>query len=397
MSIRTADRCAPAKRADGSVRQCAHLGPVQRPRSARPVPLPRTADSASGSGAARRAAADHRPAAPASGTDAELRRRHVAPAAGPDDGANAHRAGHTTHDAADDRCSRRRRRPPPRRARDRSAPDRARRRRLLDRVPDVCDGQHRAHRARRRAGGLDEWALAEIERLEQCWSRFRPDSELATLHARAGEWIDVSASMLLALTCAADLHRAHGGPLRSDDSRCARARGLRPHVRARRAGRDAGATDDCAVAAPVSHRVEIDVDAVARAAPPRVRIDLGGVGKGLAADLVSRGLVDRGARSVLVSLGGDMRARGERRPTAPGAFPVEHPFDDERDRVRASRSPTGRWCRARAASARGRAAVAEYHHIIDPRTGDSTRPRVVAVVADGARRVVGRGRREGDR
>src|SRR5262249_31371860 len=58
--------------------------------------------------------------------------------------------------------------------------------------------------------GVVDWAVEELERLEQCWSRFRRGSELSQLNATAGSgaWVDVSASMLLALTCAADLHAA---------------------------------------------------------------------------------------------------------------------------------------------------------------------------------------------
>jgi thiamine biosynthesis lipoprotein len=110
-----------------------------------------------------------------------------------------------------------------------------------------------------------------------------------------------------------------------------------------------------------------------------VRVDLGGLGKGLAADLVSRGLVDRGARTVLVSLGGDMRARGEA-PEVPWPVPVEDPRDatcvafvhmlTEGALVSSTRG-IRTWTRA------GR----HHHHIIDPRTGDSTRTPVVGVVA----------------
>ena len=48
--------------------------------------------------------------------------------------------------------------------------------------------------------------------------------------------------------------------------------------------------------------------------PPGVTLDLGGIGKGYAADEVSAELVDAavpGVRGVLVNLGGDLRARGE--------------------------------------------------------------------------------------
>ena len=50
--------------------------------------------------------------------------------------------------------------------------------------------------------------------------------------------------------------------------------------------------------------------------PPGVTLDLGGIGKGFAADLVSTELLGagiRGVRGVLVNLGGDLRARGRAR------------------------------------------------------------------------------------
>ncbi len=226
---------------------------------------------------------------------------------------------------------------------------------------------------------LAEWALAEIERLEQCWSRFRPDSELAMLHARAGQWVDVSPVMLLALTCAADLHRATAGlfdPTILDAlERAGYDRSfelVEPDAAPRR-------TDhDCAAACGFD-RVDIDVDAARVRVPAGVRVDLGGLGKGLAADLVSRGLVDRGARTALVSLGGDMRARGEP-PDGGWRVPVEHPLDDG---VPAFVHPLAGGALVSSTRrirvwARG---DLEYHHIIDPRSGDSTRTPIVAVVA----------------
>lgn len=224
--------------------------------------------------------------------------------------------------------------------------------------------------------GLGAWALAEIERLEQRWSRFRCDSELASLHARAGEWVEVSAPMLLALTCASDLHRATFGlfdPTILDAlTRAGYDRSFEEVAAgAARAGTaEPAAGFDC---------VEIDIDAGRVRVPDGVRLDLGGLGKGLAADLVSRGLLDRGARSALVSLGGDMRARGEP-PDGGWPVPVEHPLDETRV---AFVYPLGE--QALVSSTRRIRAWTRgdrrYHHIIDPRTGDSTRTPVVAVVA----------------
>jgi thiamine biosynthesis lipoprotein len=227
--------------------------------------------------------------------------------------------------------------------------------------------------------GLDAWAGAEIERLEHCWSRFRRDSELSRLNARAGEWVDVSSAMLLALTCAVDLHRSTRGLFDPTVLDALERAGYD------RTFEDVPDADDRAVApvarmaAPGLEQVEIDVDAARVRAPRGVRIDLGGVGKGLAADLVTRGLVDRGARSALVSLGGDMRARGEA-PEGAWKIPVEDPHDATcvafvHPLVDAALVSSTRRIRSWT-----RAGV-ELHHIIDPRTGDSARTEVVAVVA----------------
>ncbi len=227
--------------------------------------------------------------------------------------------------------------------------------------------------------GLAEWALGELERLEQCWSRFRPDSELAHLHRQAGTWTKVSETLLRALTCAAELHRVTDG--RFDPTIL---------VVLEDAGYDRSfelvvpRDDDARVipqrVAPGFARVDIDVDASCVRLPRGVRLDLGGVGKGLAADLVARGLIDRGARTVLISVGGDLRARGEPPPDGAWDVPVEDPRDERRIAFRyplaagalvTSTTAFRTWTR------NGR----RYHHIIDPATGDSARTGVSGVVA----------------
>ena len=178
--------------------------------------------------------------------------------------------------------------------------------------------------------GLAAWALTEIERLEQCWSRFRGDSELSRLNAHAGEWTEVSTPMLLALTCAADLHRTTGGLFDPTILEALERAGYD------RTFEDVAGGDDDGVPAPEVPRaasgfglVEIDIESTRVRVPAGVRIDLGGLGKGLAADLVTSGLIDRGARSALVSLGGDMRARGDL-PDGAWRVPVEDPLDSAR-------------------------------------------------------------------
>ena len=61
--------------------------------------------------------------------------------------------------------------------------------------------------------------------------------------------------------------------------------------------------------------------------PAGVRLDLGGIGKGLAADLARRRTHRRGARSACVSLGGDIRVAGSTPDGPGGTIPVEDPLD----------------------------------------------------------------------
>jgi thiamine biosynthesis lipoprotein len=225
--------------------------------------------------------------------------------------------------------------------------------------------------------GLLDWARRELEALEQCWTRFRPNSELSELHRHADAWHPVSARLLLALTSAADLHRATGG--RFDPT---------IHDALERAGYDRSfelidrTTNEefAAEPAPGFAQVRIDLQHSRVRLPSAVRVDLGGVGKGLAADLVARGLVERGARHALVSIGGDMRACGE--PPASGAWdiPVEHPLrtpDVAFVHPLAHGALVTSTCRIRAWKRNGR----DHHHLIDPATGDSARAGVAAVVA----------------
>jgi thiamine biosynthesis lipoprotein len=228
--------------------------------------------------------------------------------------------------------------------------------------------------------GVVDWAVAELERLEQCWSRFRPDSELTLLNATAGAWTGVGRDLLLALTCAADLHRATAGRFDPTILDALERAGYDRTFELVRDGLDADAPAAALRSAPGFAAVDIDTDNARVRIPAGTRIDLGGVGKGLAADLIARGLVDRGARTAIVGLGGDLRARGEAPPEGWWDIPVLDPFDETRVAFRfpltqgaivTSTTRIRRWTRG------GR----EHHHLVDPTTGDSARTGIAAVVA----------------
>jgi thiamine biosynthesis lipoprotein len=120
--------------------------------------------------------------------------------------------------------------------------------------------------------------------------------------------------------------------------------------------------------------------------PEGVTIDLGGIGKGFAADLVVRDLLCVGAAGACVNVGGDLAVAGEA-PTGDGwVVGVADPRDDAasaadhgetRAVTQVALSAGGVATSSRLRRRWSRAGV-EQHHVIDPATG---RPAVTAVEA----------------
>lgn len=226
---------------------------------------------------------------------------------------------------------------------------------------------------------LVEWAEQEVERLELSWSRFLATSELTRIHDSAGAWLSVSPAMLEALENARRLHDATDGLFDPTIRRGLEAAGYDrtfaqvPPVSAE--------PPPEARQAPGMGAVEIDHDRASVRLPVGLQLDLGGLGKGLAADRVAGGLVDRGARTALISLGGDLRAAGDP-PDGGWSVPVEHPL------VPGSVAFDGRLGSGALVTTTRHIRTwvrdgQRLHHLIDPRTGTSATSDVAAVVASG--------------
>ncbi len=221
-----------------------------------------------------------------------------------------------------------------------------------------------------------------LGRLERRWSRFLPDSEVSHLNANAGRPVHVHASTLLLVEQAVEAWRLTGGAfdptvlgdvlragydtslvgLLGDSSLAERAPGTSDLVRA------------CS-------DIEIDrAEAIVRL-PPGTGFDPGGIGKGLAADLVVGEAMNAGAAGVCVNVGGDLRAEGRAPNGGSWTIAIEHPLradpvaviDLAAGAVATSTTLRRRW------TIDGR----RHHHVIDPRTGQSsdTDMDVVTIVA----------------
>ena len=229
---------------------------------------------------------------------------------------------------------------------------------------------------------IAQQALREVEQLfadvESQLSRFRDDSELCRVNARAGQGA-VTVSPLLYRVLAQALAAARQTDGIFDPT-------LLPLLR--QAGYDrsfellADAHDDSPLPPAPSGRngwqqVCLDPAHSTVELPAGVAIDLGGIAKGWTVDRASELLADWGPS--LVDAGGDMRARG-----LPGgeSWPValEDPFHPERDLLTLALADC-----AVATSTIGKRHWQRngqrFHHLIDPRTGTSAASDLHTVTA----------------
>lgn len=125
-------------------------------------------------------------------------------------------------------------------------------------------------------------------------------------------------------------------------------------------------------------RVVVDEERVTVALPRGFRIGLGGIAKGYGIDRAMQVLRDRGVRSAIVCVGGDMKVLGRRRG-APWEIGVSHPRDKERALAALSVSnvcvvTSGDYERFFEVDGE------RYHHILDPRTGFPSTGCITATV-----------------
>jgi thiamine biosynthesis lipoprotein len=165
--------------------------------------------------------------------------------------------------------------------------------------------------------GLVDTAAARIEDLEAKWSRFRPSSEVCRLTAAAGAWVDVSADTTLLVRRSIDAWYLTGA---SFDPTVLGAMLDAGYDRTFETLRTAGG-EPVDVRRPRFSLVgctDIGVEDRRVRLPADCGFDAGGIGKGLAADLVAEELMAAGAEGVLMSLGGDLRVDASPPTAAPG-------------------------------------------------------------------------------
>lgn len=225
-----------------------------------------------------------------------------------------------------------------------------------------------------------------VAEFETALSRFKPESELCALNADPRPVVPASALMRAAVRVGVEAAERSGGLVDPTllgeieaagyvDSREGPSVPLRDALDEAPPRRPAGAGPESAWP-----RFEVDEEAGTISRPPGAGFDTGGVGKGLAADLIADRL--RGFSRYVVDCGGDVRIGGAGALTAPYDVLVEHPLTGERVyalrlgaggvatsglNVRIWRGDDGR-CR---------------HHLLDPATGEPAWTGLIGATALG--------------
>ncbi len=222
-----------------------------------------------------------------------------------------------------------------------------------------------------------EQTPAWFEEWEQALSRFRPDSELSVLNDSPGYPMPVGEALWDALQAARRAHRLSRGLVTPTVLTALESAGYDRSFELvvdgpSRAGSGSlpnAQSLDQVVFDPVKHTVLL---------PPGVRLDLGGIGKGWAAQQAMQRLSAFGP--ALVDAGGDLAISATLMDGQPWQVGVGNPFDPEQNLALLRLGRCG-------AATSGR----DYHrwfqdgvwqhHIINPRTGRPAQTDVVSVTA----------------
>lgn len=222
---------------------------------------------------------------------------------------------------------------------------------------------------------LVDAARRRLDDLERRWSRFLPASEVSRLNRRPCRPVVVSADTFTLVARSVDAWHATAG--RFDPT-------VLPAMRAAGYDRDfaqvAVAAGPLATPHPPPGCAGIRLDPAVGAVwlPDGVGIDPGGIGKGLAADLVSREMTEGGATGALVNVGGDLRVRGTPPVGDEWVVAVEDPAVGARELARFGLT-SGAVATSSRLRRRWQVAGLDVHHLIDPTTGSPAQTDVATV------------------
>lgn len=224
------------------------------------------------------------------------------------------------------------------------------------------------------ADAIDD-AERRLGQLESRWSRFIDTSDITRINQQRGNWVPVTADTIRLIDTMQLAHRVTDGGF--DPTHLYRMLSIGYHASIDDPHRCTLAVDaprrDLSV-----HDVEIDRAAGTVRVPFGLSLDPGGIGKGLAADIVVTEMLAEGTGGVLVSVGGDIAAAGAA-PTDNGwIINVENP-NVAGATVTTLAVSGGGIATSSTRSRRWNFEGIAHHHVIDPATGCSSNTDLASV------------------
>lgn len=153
--------------------------------------------------------------------------------------------------------------------------------------------------------GLLDVAEARLRQLESWWSRFLADSDITLANQAAGQPVVVHEDTLAIVARAVMAWRQTDG--RFDITMLP---ALLQHGYTHSTTTHAAAPAVPGLRVGLSSMLSWDYEASTLTVPANAAIDLGGIGKGMAADIVAEELIEAGANGVVVNVGGDFVVLG---------------------------------------------------------------------------------------
>lgn len=226
---------------------------------------------------------------------------------------------------------------------------------------------------------------AALQRVDALMSTYRPESELSCFNAAAaGEWTTMAADTASVISEAMRTSSISGGGFDVTVGPLVDLWGFGP-------GEQRGVPSDEAIA---DARALTGLDAFefdpARGAVAKtrdgLRVDLCGVAKGHAVDLVAASLEASGFESYLVDVGGELKARGRKAGGSSWKVGIERPVPGRRELQRVVAMDGGAIATSGDYRNYFEREGRRYCHTIDPRSGRPVRHRLagVSVVAERA-------------
>lgn len=217
------------------------------------------------------------------------------------------------------------------------------------------------------ASSMADAAVARVGELERRWSRFLAGSEVNRMNARAGTPVVVSADTAVLVAVMVQAWRLTAG--RYDPTMLDAL-----HRVGYAQSWDVGNTfvEDATTEAMLPGRgcdsIRVDVETGLVQVPAGSAVEPGGIGKGLAGDIVTAELIEAGAVGAMVDLGGDVRVRGEAVDGHTWIVSIADPYDGARD-LAAVEIEAGAVCTSSRLLRRWETPTGPAHHLLDPATG----------------------------